>query len=180
MSTTEPGSAKASTPASVPRWLALLVGSPIWAALLTVVHGVIPWAVSTLTHRLGWVEGQPSVWNLAGLGLVAAGLSCILWVLVLHVLRTPERVDLELTPKYLLRRGPYAFSRNPMFLGVLVLWLGWAWFYGSIPVCIGCLGCGLVMRRAVAWEERKLEARFGETYRQYKQAAPRWLGRPRR
>jgi len=92
--------------------------------------------------------------------------------MVLHLGRTPERVELEWTPKYLLMRGPYVFTRNPMYVAELALWLGWALFYGSVPVFVGFVVLGVVMNFvAVPREERALEARFGEAYLQYKNAS---------
>ena len=42
-----------------------------------------------------------------------------------------------LTPQYLLRRGPYRLSRNPMYAGEAVVWLGWALFYGRLAIWAG-------------------------------------------
>jgi len=44
------------------------------------------------------------------------------------------------------------------------IWIGWALFYGSVAVSIGCLILWLIMNRVVQWEERSLEGRFGESY----------------
>jgi len=89
----------------------------------------------------------------------------------------PERIELNWSPKLLLIRGPYAFTRNPMYVAEMALWFGWAVFFGSIAVLIGfvvlCVLVNIVVRR----EERDLEMQFGETYCQYKAAIPRWLGR---
>ncbi len=85
------------------------------------------------------------------------------------------------TPKYLLVRGPYTFTRNPIYLSLLAIWFGWALFYGSVAVCVGCVvGWVIVTLLVVPWEERELEARFGEAYLRYKNTVPRWLGRTRR
>jgi steroid 5-alpha reductase family enzyme len=40
-------------------------------------------------------------------------------------------------PFYLLTQGPYRYTRNPMYLGGLAIWLGWAAFYGSGAVFVG-------------------------------------------
>jgi protein-S-isoprenylcysteine O-methyltransferase Ste14 len=142
------------------------------------VHGVIPWAVSLLTPRYGWVSGRPGPWNLLGLVPVIAGVACLVWVMVNHITRTPERVVLGSTPGYLLERGPYRFSRNPMYVAELALWLGWAILYGSIAVLVGSLLLWAAMNyRGIPREERNLEARFGEAYLHYKSRVPRWLGK---
>src|SRR6266446_1322953 len=149
----------------------------LWIVVAPLVHGVVPWAISLLARRHGWAAGRPASWNFVGLVLVLVGAVSVIWSLVVHFVQMPETVELEWTPKYLLRRGPYAFTRNPMYVGALTLWLGWTLFYGSIAVAIGCLVLWLVMATLVRSEERRLEARFGDAYREYKNVVPRWLGR---
>jgi protein-S-isoprenylcysteine O-methyltransferase Ste14 len=74
-----------------------------------------------------------------------------------------------------LKRGPYAFSRHPMYLSELALWLGWAVFYGSLPVLVGFVVFGIVVSRLGPNEERALEATFGARYRSYANEVPRWF-----
>jgi protein-S-isoprenylcysteine O-methyltransferase Ste14 len=72
--------------------------------------------------------------------------------------------------EYLLRSGPYRLSRNPMYVGKAVVWLGWAVLHGRAAVC----AAGTTM---VRWEEGRLLERFGDEYRgPYLAAVPRWVG----
>jgi protein-S-isoprenylcysteine O-methyltransferase Ste14 len=149
-----------------------------WAVGFLLVHNVIPWGLSLLSARYGWIEGTPGTWNLFSLILIGAGITCVVWTMALHFVRTAPRVAFERTPSYLLSRGPYRVTRNPMFLGELALWLGWALFYGSVATFIAALVFwGLMSFIAVPREERELEARFGDAYREYKRSVPRWLGK---
>jgi protein-S-isoprenylcysteine O-methyltransferase Ste14 len=121
--------------------------------------------------------GRPSIWLLSGLILVAAGIACVIWIIVLHYNEAPEGWEFERTPKYLVRRGPYPFTRSPSFLSVLVIALDWALFYGSLSIVIGALVAWLMFNFVVIpREERDLEARFGKTYREYKNHVSPWLG----
>ena len=86
-----------------------------------------------------------------------------------------ERVQLDWSPKIFFKRGPYEFSRHPMYLAELALWLGWAIFYGSLGVLAGFAVFAIVVSRLGPIEERALEARFGEEYRAYAKDVPRWL-----
>ncbi len=62
-------------------------------------------------------------------------------------------------------RGAYRFTRNPVYLSGMVIWLGWVVIYGSVAVLIGfAVVWGSVTLLVVPWEERKLEARFGDAY----------------
>jgi protein-S-isoprenylcysteine O-methyltransferase Ste14 len=174
MNTPETLNPEPSKSARMPRWMSILfgvVGFPL-------VHGVLPWGLSLLSTRHGWVDGWPGTWNLPGLILVVVGTAYAIWGLVLHSI---EGWQWARTQMYLLRRGPYTLSRNPMYLGELVLWLGWGLFYGSGAVLIGfLLWFAMFNFVIVPQEERALEARFGEAYRAYKARVPRWLGFPRR
>jgi protein-S-isoprenylcysteine O-methyltransferase Ste14 len=91
-------------------------------------------------------------------------------------------LDAETEPAttYLMMEGPYKFSRHPMYLSVIILWFGWALFYGNIIVFVVWLITWLGITLFVAPpEEQALEARFGEAYREYKSRVPRWFGMPR-
>jgi protein-S-isoprenylcysteine O-methyltransferase Ste14 len=110
-----------------------------------------------------------------------AGLIWVFSVMLAQISKLPETVELESTSRVLVTHGPFAFSRNPMFLSGLTVWLGWALFFGSVVVLIVSVvlwtltNCFKVPR-----EEHALEARFGEAYRAYKARVPRWLGVSRR
>ena len=179
MSVPEVQNEKTSSKISLPRWLAVVFGFFAFFVAIPLIHCALPWAISLLTPHYGWTDGKPGIWNLFGLILVGLAVICLIWVMILGFAQTPEKVDLEWNTSFLLMRGPYAFTRNPMYVAELGLWLGWTIFYGSISVFIGfiifCVGVNLFLPR----EERALEARFGESYRQYKGKVPRWLGKIR-
>jgi protein-S-isoprenylcysteine O-methyltransferase Ste14 len=156
--------------------------TPIFVTVLfLLVHVALPWWLSSLSTRHGWIDGRPSKWNLLALVLVVAGIACTLRIMALHFLASPGSfVELRPTQR-LLTPGPYAASRNPMYLFELTFWFGWALFYGCIAVLVGFLLWFATFNFVIVpWEERDLEARFGDDYRAYKMRVPRWLGLPRR
>jgi protein-S-isoprenylcysteine O-methyltransferase Ste14 len=58
--------------------------------------------------------------------------------------------------------------------------LGWAIFYGSVAVLLGCVTFAAFLALVqVPAEERRLAERFGDDYLQYKAAVPRWFYRRR-
>ena len=161
------------------RWLAIVMALFTWLIIIPLAHGVVPWAVSTLMPRYGWADGFPGIWNRLGLIPVAVAAALLMWILAVGITHTPERVKLALTPSFLMMSGPYRFTRNPMYVAELGLWLGWAVFFGSPAVLIGFGIFWLVVSLIVVRrEERGLEAAFGQSYLQYKNRVPRWLGRP--
>ena len=157
-----------------PRWLA-----PIYFAVVgPLVLGVAPWGLSLLLRRYGWDAGRPGLLNLFSLILVVIGIACLIWIVALHWVQAPPGWELETTPRYLLVDGPYKFTRNPTYLSVLAILLGWTLFYGSVAVFAGLVSLWVLYTFVVVpWEERKLEARFGQAYLQYKNTVPRWLGK---
>jgi protein-S-isoprenylcysteine O-methyltransferase Ste14 len=90
---------------------------------------VLPWAISLLGPWYGWTDGRPAVWNLLGLVPVAVGVMALVWLTVngyAQIAQVPEQVELNWESKILMTRGPYAYSRHPIYLAELALWLGWA------------------------------------------------------
>ena len=170
-------------PAGIPRWLAIALAPIVGLVGFPAAHAGIPWALSHLGPRYGWADEGPAGWNLLGYAPVAVGAVLLLWIVVFGFTQyrdLPERVPMDWSPAFLMTGGPYAISRHPMYVGELALWLGWAILYGSIPVLIGFAVLGAVVARLAPREERALEAKFGDVYRQYKARVPRWLGVARR
>jgi protein-S-isoprenylcysteine O-methyltransferase Ste14 len=143
-----------------------------------IVWEVLPWAISLLTPRYGWIGGRPSIWNLLGLVPVLIGTVGLIWGVAVHSAQSPQGMEWELDRSYLLRRGLYAFSRHPMYLSELILILGWMIFYGSFALLIAS-GIWFLFFNFYAMpnEERVLEAHFGESYREYKNKVRRWFGK---
>jgi protein-S-isoprenylcysteine O-methyltransferase Ste14 len=163
----------------VPQWGARVLAALIWLVGIPIAHGVAPWAISRFGPSLGWRTGGPSAWNLLGLLPVGAGVVVLGWVMIVgfaEFAELPERIPLDWSPKVFIARGPYAFSRHPMYLAELALWLGWAGLYGSVSVLIGFVVLSAAVSFLARREERALEATFGERYRRYTARVPRWLG----
>jgi protein-S-isoprenylcysteine O-methyltransferase Ste14 len=78
-------------------------------------------------------------------------------------------------PRFLVVRGLYRFTRNPMYNGVIGLILGEAWLFQSIDlVKYAVLVLILFHLFVVVYEEPALESQFGGSYRDYLRAVPRW------
>jgi protein-S-isoprenylcysteine O-methyltransferase Ste14 len=74
--------------------------------------------------------------------------------------------------------GPYRHVRNPMITAVLAVLLGEALLFGSMSILLFAAGFVVVnWAYFVLSEEPGLERRFGEEYRAYRDAVPRWLPR---
>ena len=174
----KPDAASTRRKLTLPRWLALLLAVTVWPLLVVLFHGVLPWAISRMARRFGWAEQHPGLWNWPGLIFVALGSIVVLWFWFVHVreVSAREKIELKFTPDYLLTDGPYRYSRNPMYLAVLLVWFGWAVFYGSLLVLASLASWWVILNfLVIPREERGLQARHKEIYRQYLQRVPRWF-----
>lgn len=78
-------------------------------------------------------------------------------------------------PEALVTGGPYAVSRNPMYVGWILLQLGIGlitrsgWVVATVPLV------GAAMHREVLGEERALATKFGDEYRAYRERVRRYL-----
>jgi protein-S-isoprenylcysteine O-methyltransferase Ste14 len=79
-------------------------------------------------------------------------------------------------PEEIVTSGPYAFSRNPMYLAWTLIYLGGAVLVNSIWLVL-LLPVLLLFTHffVIRSEERQLEAQFGEAYREYRAGVRRYL-----
>lgn len=76
----------------------------------------------------------------------------------------------------LVRNGLYGITRNPMYLGFVLILLGPAVLLGSLtPFLVVILFAILMDRGFISFEERMLEEKFGKEWRDYKGEVRRWL-----
>ena len=88
---------------------------------------------------------------------------------------TPAPFD---PPRRLVVRGPYAFVRNPMYLGAALALTGAAMFYSSLLLLGYAAAFLLLMHLFVVWyEEPTLRQTFGNEYDAYCHGTRRWWPR---
>ncbi|MBU6489629.1 MAG: isoprenylcysteine carboxylmethyltransferase family protein [Burkholderiales bacterium] len=76
--------------------------------------------------------------------------------------------------------GVFRISRNPMYLGLVLLLIGWAvWLGSASPWLVPPLFVTVITVVQIIPEERALGQRFGDQYRSYQQRVARWVGRRR-
>lgn len=104
-----------------------------------------------------------------GLGLAGLGLGLVWWAT-----RTVGEDGVE-EPTTLVTSGPFAHSRNPMYVGWTVLYLGVAMLANSLWHLLLLPAVALWTHRVVRREERDLELAFGEKFRTYRRSVRRYL-----
>ncbi len=78
-------------------------------------------------------------------------------------------------PDKLVTTGPYAVSRNPMYLGHLLFLAGLALATGSPIAAAGLVYQWRRLGRRVGIDEERIEKIFGDEYREYTKRVPRWV-----
>jgi len=90
---------------------------------------------------------------------------------------TPAPLD---APRKLVIRGLYRFVRNPMYLGVLTVILGWAAFFEAVSLALYAVVVFACFHTVIRlYEEPHLRREYGDEYVAYSARAGRWLPRRR-
>ena len=82
---------------------------------------------------------------------------------------------MDTPPERLVTDGPFARCRNPMYLGHIIFLAGLALTLQSWPAAALAAGTAVWFQFRVRRDERRLEERFGEPYREYAARVKRWV-----
>jgi protein-S-isoprenylcysteine O-methyltransferase Ste14 len=136
----------------------------------------------TVGLAIAWIDSGrrsfgtvPAAVNLAGVALLGLGLALRAWATWTFWLRGRSTPVPPLVPDHLVTTGPYARSRNPLYLGTVLMSAGMGLLLRSpLLLIVTAVGCVALRRLVVPWEERSLRRRFGEAYHRYAERVPRW------
>lgn len=125
------------------------------------------------------IPGIPlSVRIAAGVVLIGCGLTFMIKTNLLFASIGKGTLAPWHPPQKLVVRGIYRHVRNPMITGLLLILLGEAVFGDSLPLLFWFLIFAIAnLVYLPAFEEPRLEQRFGQDYARYKQNVPRWIPR---
>jgi protein-S-isoprenylcysteine O-methyltransferase Ste14 len=145
-----------------------------------IVRPPIAWALAVLAGlALNWLMPLPFL-----PAVVSAGwLSAIVFVLLLLVAwaittitRAGSNVPTNLPSTTIVEAGPYRFTRNPIYLGMVLGLVGLAIAFNSLWLLMVLVPFALVIRYGVITrEEAYLERKFGDVYRRYRARVRRWM-----
>jgi protein-S-isoprenylcysteine O-methyltransferase Ste14 len=137
---------------------------------------LVPWLISQWPGEPLWLDLAWVRWIALAVG--AAGLAALVECFARFALKglgTPAPVA---PPKHLVVTGLYRHVRNPMYVAVVAIILGWALWFGSavlfayaVVVWLGFTAFVLV------YEEPTLRATFGNQYETYCANVGRWIPR---
>jgi protein-S-isoprenylcysteine O-methyltransferase Ste14 len=130
-----------------------------WALQRVVPLPALPAGVS---RWLGWIG--IAGWLLGGIGGIAAFFRA----------RT-SMIPIQ-PASALVENGPYRYTRNPMYVGLAMLQAAIGFFWGQTWILILLIPViAIVGRFVIQPEERYLERRFGDAYREYRSRVRRWI-----
>ena len=145
-------------------WRAILA----FLALPTVVAFVVPWMF--FAHDKGLASS-------AGL-IVVVGAGLLLWCVREFYVAGRGTLAPWAPPTRLVTSGPYRFSRNPMYVAVFTILVGWAVGFRSIGLTIYAACIAIAFHLRVVFYEEPWQARtFGDDWHAYRERVPRWMGR---
>jgi protein-S-isoprenylcysteine O-methyltransferase Ste14 len=143
--------------------------------------GVVAFGVPVLLIA----RGSTVEWRMAPLAaaapLLSLGIGLLLWcVREFYVAGRGTLAPWE-PPRHLVTSGPYRVSRNPMYVAVLLILLGWAVLFGSWAVVVYAGAVAPIVHLRVLYHEEPYLARtHGDAWKAYATRVPRWIGLVRR
>lgn len=153
----------------------VVVPPPVMYALgFAVGYAIDRWAPVALFGA--GTPGAAALWRkvIAWVLIVAAG-----WLMVSAILLFRDAGTSPIPHKpvtALVVHGPYRFTRNPMYLGFAVLYLGVTLLVNSLwPLVLLPIVLGIIHRWVIVREEAYLTRAFGDDYRAYQARVRRWL-----
>jgi protein-S-isoprenylcysteine O-methyltransferase Ste14 len=88
---------------------------------------------------------------------------------------TPAPID---PPKELVAAGFYRYVRNPMYIGILLILMGYFLWFGFLSLLVYTAFAFLATHLfVVLYEEPTLKRKFGAAYEEYLRRVPRWIPR---
>ena len=146
-----------------------------------IIRPPIAWAIAILAaigvdwlYPLRFVPASvPRIW--VGSGVFAVALALAIWAVV-TITKAGSRVETNKPTTMIVTKGPFRFTRNPIYLGFLLGQVGLAIGFDNLWMLATLVPLYLVLRYGViAREQAYLEHKFPLDYVGYKSCVRRWL-----
>ncbi len=128
------------------------------------------------------IVGGALLWNEGRLPFEPVFLPVAVWGYLQYRLCGKYRIrhggggpGMDTPPERLVTTGPFAYSRNPMYIGHIIFLLGMALTFHSLLAVVLAAGTAIFFHSRIARDERRLVTQFGESYIAYSQKVKRWL-----
>ena len=142
-------------------------------AAFLALPGVVAFA---LPIAIGTSAGRPVQHAAAGALVLSLGTLLLLWCVREFYVAGRGTLAPWAPPKRLVTTGPYRMSRNPMYLGVITILMGWTVLWGSRALLVYTLvAMAAVQIRVLVSEEPWAARHFGAEWEAYRARVPRWF-----
>ena len=146
-----------------------------WPPIILILSIVVG-ALLGIYVPIGWPGGEGAD-ILQGAGVVVILVAVGLGIAALYTLRksnTTFRGDRA--ADHLVTNGPFAMTRNPIYLSNVILLIGLGLFFGNGWLLIAAIVSGYADGKlAIEREEAHLDTRFGKPWREYRKRVRRWI-----
>lgn len=130
---------------------------------------IIPLSISPKIREDAWLFLPGGLFLLIGFVIYCW---CV-WDFIIYGQGTPAPIN---APKHLVIKGLYQYTRNPMYLGVLMIIFGWTLFFSSLFLMAYGLCIAIFFQLLIVfYEEPSLQRQFSVSYGQYKNLVNRWI-----
>jgi protein-S-isoprenylcysteine O-methyltransferase Ste14 len=141
---------------------------PVWLLLTLIAMGLLQWRVP-MVQLIDW----PLRW--ISLPLILVGFSITLPAASSFVRSGTPLIPFERSTA-VVTGGLFRYTRNPMYLGMVVFLLGMALLLGSLAAFLPIPAfVAIIQKNFIEGEERFMEELFGEEYLAYKRRVRRWI-----
>ena len=152
------------------RWLELKLPPPIAGLAVAAMM----WSVAQLVPGAGF--GLPAHRTIALLFALAGAFIDLAGLASFRRARTTINPLRPQASSALVTSGIYRYTRNPMYLGMLAMLLGWGfWLSNALAIATSALFLVWMNRFQIAPEERVLSGLFGQAFTDYEKRVRRWL-----
>ncbi len=152
------------------KWLELRVPPPVVAATVALLMWLVALPFPSLDFEVPGRSAAAAVFLAIALCVGAAAL---------YGFRKARTTINPMTPEAssaLVSGGVYRFTRNPMYLALLLVLIGWALVVSNVAALVMLpLFVAYLNRFQIRPEERALHARFGAEFERYRERVRRWL-----
>lgn len=140
-----------------------------FVALPGLVAFAIPIAIALSTNRLVRQAGLAAV-------PLCLGTLLLLWCVREFYIAGRGTLAPWDPPRHLVTTGPYAVSRNPMYMGVVAILIGWCLLWDSRTLIIYTVSFAIGFHlRVPLFEEPWAARQFGSEWQSYRDRVSRWL-----
>jgi protein-S-isoprenylcysteine O-methyltransferase Ste14 len=152
--------------ASKPSWI-VRIPTPIW--LLVLIGAAL--LIDRPLQLPAILQQRP-----IGIALIVVGIVLSAWAQLAFRKETAEIFPWSEKHTALVTSGPFRFTRNPMYLSLVVIGVGAAfvagtWLMWLVPVVLFALDQFVI----IPFEEQSMERTFGDSFRAYRARVRRWI-----